>query len=96
LKGGNSPVNLIHRDDVIEILKLIIERDLWGQTINIAAPIHPLRKDLYPYLAKKYNYSLPEYLPTDESSFKIISTEKLENLLNYSFKFPDPMEFSFG
>lgn len=95
LKGGNCPVNLIHRDDVIDILKLIITGNCWGETINISAPVHPLRKDLYPYLAKKYNYSLPEYLPTDQSSYKIISTEKQQRLINFSFKFPNPMEFSF-
>lgn len=96
LKGGNCPVNLIHRDDVIGILKMMINGKVWNQTINISAPLHPLRKDLYPYLAKKYNYPLPEYIPSDDSSFKIISTEKLNKLLSYSFKFPDPMEFSFG
>jgi len=95
LKGGNSPVNLIHRDDVIQILNVVIKGNYWNDTINISAPVHPLRKELYPYLAEKYNYPLPEYLLADQSPFKIISIEKLKSLVNYNFKFPDPKEFSF-
>jgi nucleoside-diphosphate-sugar epimerase len=96
LKMGNAPVNLIHRDDVIGIINDVIEKDYWNNTLNISAPQHPLRKDLYPALAKKYNYPLPYYIEDDDSPFKIVSIEKLKRELNYQFKYPDPLRFSFN
>lgn len=96
LKMGNTPVNLIHRDDVIGIILTILKKDFWNDTLNICAPEHPIRKIIYPYLAAKYNYPTPHYIDDDQSPFKIVSTEKLKAELNYSFKFPDPHHFPYN
>lgn len=96
LRMGNAPVNLIHRDDVIHILLELIKRNKWNETFNICCPRHPLRKDLYPFLAQKYNYEMPEYLADDISDFKIINIEKLQKEIGYNFKFSDPQEFLYS
>lgn len=93
VKAGNAPVNLIHRDDVIQIINSVIKNNYWNQTLNISSPKHPLRKDFYVQLAERYHYAKPQYDLSDTSTNKIVSIEKLIRDLNYSFKFPDPVEF---
>lgn len=93
LKMGNAPVNLIHRDDVIGIIYFLLQKNIWNETYNISAPIHPLRKELYPYLAERYGYALPGFDPFDHTSFKVISSKKIFKDLAYEFKYPDPKSF---
>ena len=92
LAGGAKPVNLIHRDDVIEIICQLINKDSWNHTLNICAPLHPNRKDFYTHLAERYNFEMP-YFSMEKSDFKIIGIEKLQSLINYTFVYPDPILF---
>ncbi len=92
---GDEPLNLIHRDDVIGIIEAIIEQEKWGQTYNICSPLHPLKKDFYKELAERFGYEQPEFIPAEKQHFKIINTEKLTSELKYSFKYPDPMKYSY-
>lgn len=95
LKMGNAPVNLIHRDDVIGIIYSLIQKNKWNETYNVSAPEHPLRKDLYPYLAERYGYPLPHYDLSGKSSFKVINIDKIIRDINYKFKFTDPQNFTY-
>ena len=47
IDNAGTPVNLIHRDDCIEILWKIIDADKWGYVFNACADEHPLRTDFY-------------------------------------------------
>lgn len=93
LQGGNTPVNLIHRDDLIQIIYSLFPHVIGNETLNVSAPVHPLRKILYPDLAKRYGFLQPEYDDIDHSSFKIINIQKLLEIIPYEFKFPDPASF---
>ncbi|HVY54259.1 MAG TPA: SDR family NAD(P)-dependent oxidoreductase, partial [Thermodesulfobacteriota bacterium] len=37
IQGGGSPVNLIHRDDCVEILYRVISQNVWGVVLNACA-----------------------------------------------------------
>lgn len=80
---------------MIGIIFSLIQYNLWNKTFNICSPVHPLRKDLYPRLAEKYGYETPQYDLGDNSSYKIINTDKLDKLLEYQYKFPDPEKFTY-
>ncbi len=92
---GEEPLNLIHRDDVIGIIEAIIEQGKWGETYNICSPLHPLKKDFYKELADRFGYDQPEFIAPEKQLFKIVSTSKLSSELNYTFKYPDPMKYSY-
>jgi nucleoside-diphosphate-sugar epimerase len=95
LTNGDERVNLIHRDDAIAIIQEIIEQEKWGETYNICSPMHPLKKDFYKDLAERFNYEQPEFIDSENQSFKIVSAEKLMDQLNYTFKYPNPMEYTY-
>jgi len=90
VKNGNAPVNLIHRDDCIQIIFEIIKQGVWGQILNGCSDMHPLRKDYYSEQAKLIGVDPPTFDDSDTPNFKIISNKKLKKILNYRFKYPDP------
>lgn len=90
---GDAPVNLIHRDDCIGILKRIIEQEKWGEVYNACADEHPMRKDFYPAATLALGLEPPSFQEMEETHFKLISSQKLKEDLPYVFRHPDPMHF---
>jgi len=90
VKNGNAPVNLIHRDDCIQIIFEIIQQDVWGQILNGCCDKHPLRKEYYTLQAKIIGVDLPTFDDSDITNYKIISNKKLKKILSYRFKYSDP------
>jgi hypothetical protein len=85
-------LNLIHRDDCIEIILQIIQKDMWGETYNAVADIHPKRRDWYLNAARKLEIEIPEFASDQNEGYKIISNKKIKSALDYSFIYPDPLQ----
>jgi nucleoside-diphosphate-sugar epimerase len=92
IPNGLSPVNLIHLDDCIGIIKSVIQQNYWGHTINASALSHPTKKEFYTRAAEKYNGSSASF-KEENQQFKIISSEKLIRDLSYEFEHPDLMKW---
>mgnify|MGYP007000051215 CR=1 len=74
LENSNSPVNLIHRKDVINIIINLISTNNFNITLNCVCNHHPAKKDLYEYHAKKLNVSTPKFLKSDTLTKLVEST----------------------
>lgn len=92
VKNGDSPVNLIHRDDCIKIIQLIIQKNLWGKVYNACADYHPNRKDYYTKAANNLGIAAPTFIKSEVNSYKIVNSNKLKEQLEYTFLYPDPSE----
>ncbi len=88
----DSNVNLIHRDDCIGIISQIVEQEIWGEVFNCCADTHPTKKEFYTQAAKSIGAPAPEFVESDVNSFKIISNNKVKQVLNYEFLHPDLMK----
>lgn len=78
VRGGNNPINLIHREDLVSILYVLEIRPDF-QLINTVAPYHPLKKDYYGKWAA--NLKLEEIkFSNEETSDRIVESEVLEDL----------------
>lgn len=94
ISNGSAPVNLVHRDDCIEVMVQIIEKQQWNEIFNVCADKHPTRAEFYVKQAKQQGLEPPTFKPEEKgATFKVISNKKLKAALNYEFKFPDPMGF---
>jgi len=91
----DSNVNLIHRDDCIEIISQIVEQDVWGEVFNCCADTHPTKREFYTHAAQSIGYPAPEFTNSGTNSFKIISNQKVKQILNYTFLHPDLMKIKF-
>jgi len=90
LPNGDAPVNLIHRDDCVQIIYQIIKNEIWGEIFNACSDFHPTRKNFYTERAKLIGLEPPTFNEKEKSSYKIVSNKKLKKFLNYDFKYPDP------
>lgn len=87
LKQGNAPVNLIHLDDCIGLLRHIIREKVWGYTLNACAAQHPTRRDFYPAAAAYLGLEAPTFSQEPATnSGKIIDTTLLRQTTNYQFR----------
>lgn len=93
VKKGNAPINLIHRDDCVEIICRILKRKMTDEVFNAVSDGHPPRSHYYTAAARYYGVEVPDFAPDPETDYKIVSNKKLKAMLNYRFKYPNPMDF---
>jgi nucleoside-diphosphate-sugar epimerase len=89
---AGTPVNLIHRDDCVEILSQIIEKNIWGEVFNACSPVHPTKKEFYSKAAEVSDLPTPEFDDIHEK-YKIINSDKLVQRLGYRFKYSSPVDY---
>lgn len=82
LKGQNWPVNLIHRDDCVEFIKIVIERKLQNSTYSLTADEHPTRKEFYTQYCLEKEIPLPEFDQEDQSHKTPVSNEEMRKFFN--------------
>lgn len=93
LDTGQIPVNYIHRDDIIEIVYQLIQKDKWGEVFNLVAPKHPTRQEVYEQNARQFDFEVPTFIENQPKDFKIINSNKIIKFLDYQFKYDNPLEF---
>lgn len=87
-KGADTPVNYIHRDDVISVVNQLISN--WpeeNRVLNLVSDEHPTRKEVHEKMAEKYGFEAPIWVEP-----KLIASK----IVNSSFKNADlksPLEF---
>ena len=86
IENPEGPINLIHQTDCIGIIEAILQQDSKGnETFNAVAPFHPTRKEYYTQKAIELNLSLPEFDESKHSIGKLITSDKVEQVLGYIF-----------
>ena len=78
-------VNMIHKEDCIEIIHTIIDQNCWGQTFNACSNHHPTRREFYTIAKLSNDFEIPEFEDNDVYEWKIISSKKLQDMLDYTF-----------
>lgn len=94
LDKGNAPVNLIHQADCIGIIHKIIEEEITNEIFNGVSDGHPPKKMYYPAAAEALELEPPAFTEDGSKDYKVVSNRKLKQMLNYDFKYPNPMDFS--
>ena len=91
-KTHDSLVNYVHRDDVVDIIELCIERKVESKIFDVTAPMHPKLSVVYSQNGKAFGWE-DTYFESDEVLGKVVSSEKWVKYLGYEFLKPDPLEF---
>ena len=93
VRQPESPVNMIHKVDCINIIEEVLNKDIFGEIFNCCASSHPAKKEFYSLFAKLLNLPLPNFEEDEKKEFKIIDNSKLLKELNYSFIHDDLLRF---
>ncbi len=91
VSGGDTPVNLVHRDDVLGALLSVIERGVEDITLNVCAPQHPTRQAVYTRQAERSGLAPPRFTEPHLQGYKLVSSEALQTALGFTFLYPDPL-----
>lgn len=95
LTGGESPVNLVHQADCIQIIHQVINQQRKNQVYNVVSDAHPTRKEFYQSAAKHFNLpAAPSFKEAAGQNHKVVSNEKVKKDLDYTFIYPNPMNLT--
>lgn len=86
-----TPINFVHRNDVINATKFIIEKDLSG-IFNLCSNTHPTKEEIYSFNSKKYNFEKPIFLENKNFFNRLIDGSKIEKK-GFAYKYENPFEF---
>lgn len=81
----DSPVNLIHQIDCVNIIGRVIEQEVWGEVFNACAGSHPTKRDFYGQAKQSLGQPSPNFAKANKPAFKIVSSQKLRRVLKYEF-----------
>lgn len=85
LTNGHAPVNLIHLQDCISIIKTSISKGWWNVTMNAVHPLHPTKKEYYAQEALLRGIKPPKYITCNEVNSKKVDSTWLINVKKYHF-----------
>jgi nucleoside-diphosphate-sugar epimerase len=81
----DAPINLVHRDDCIELILQLIEKEIKGELFNVVAPYHPGRFDYYSRKARSINLPDPTFSAKTGKRGKIVSSRHIMTTMDYVF-----------
>lgn len=89
---GQQGVNLVHLEDVIAAITLLLQAPKGGHIYNICAPSHPARNVFYPQMARLLGMEPPHFLESQSNDKgKIIDGSRICNELGFEYQYPDPL-----
>lgn len=88
LENGNSPVNLVHRNDVIYMLLKVLELQKFGELFNCVFPAHPSKSAYYTQKANEFQLEPPTFKANENTIHKIVSSQKAMDVLAFEFNYP--------
>ena len=89
---GQHGVNLVHLQDVIAAIELLLQAPKGGRIYNICAPKHPARGVFYPQMARELGLPVPVFSDNPENgSGKIVDGSRICNELGFEYQYPDPL-----
>lgn len=92
IKNAQAKVNLVHRDDCLNILCAIINDNVWQHSFNVSSDAHPNKQTFYTHAAKALGVEPAKCDMRAQPSYKIIDSTKVKTKLNYQFIYPDVMK----
>ncbi len=91
IPNGNHPVNLIFREDAILLVVNCIEKEIWGETLNGCATVHPSKSEYYTFACEQFGLEKPTFVGTELG--KSISNEKSKKLLDFKYIMDNPYDY---
>lgn len=91
VSGANVAVNLVHLDDCVNAVSLILSGRDTQSVYNLAAPIHPTRGEFYVIASQHLGLPPPEFNQQQQPS-KTIDGQLICQDLGFEYRHPDPIK----
>ena len=91
LSNGSHGVNLVHLDDVVSAITLLLQTPKGGRVYNLCAPKHPSRDAFYRAVSRQLGLTPPTFLPSPSGETgKLIDGSRICNELGFEYSYDDP------
>ncbi|AHG21872.1 hypothetical protein Z042_21350 [Chania multitudinisentens RB-25] len=90
VKGGSQGVNLVHQDDVIAAIQLLLKLPKGRHVYNLCAPSHPAKREFYPALAEQLQLQPPQFAEEQEQEGRLVDGSRICKELGFEYQYPDP------
>lgn len=88
---GHHGVNLVHLEDVVAAITLLLQAPKGGHIYNLCAPGHPDRATFYTLMARELGLEPPQFRPAKGGEGRIIDGSRICNELGFEYQYPDPL-----
>ncbi|MCG8709031.1 SDR family oxidoreductase [Brenneria sp. 4F2] len=91
LSGATHGVNLVHQEDVLAAIQLLLKLPSGGHLYNLCAPQHPAKQDYYSVQAQRLNLTPPQFVADkDETAGRVVDGQRICRELGFDYQYPDP------
>lgn len=91
LENGAHGVNLVHLDDVVSAITLLLQTPKGGRVYNLCAQKHPSRATFYPAVSRQLGLAPPTFLPSASGETgKLIDGSRICSELGFEYSYDDP------
>ncbi|CRH29959.1 SDR family oxidoreductase [Pantoea ananatis] len=93
LPNGSHGVNLVHLDDVVEAIMLLLQTPKGGRTFNLCSLKHPSRAHFYPGVSRQLGMTPPTFAAeASDDSGKLIDGSRICHELGFEYRYDDPQK----
>lgn len=90
--NGAHGVNLVHLEDVISAITLLLQAPKGGHIYNLCAPDHPTRAEFYSLMARQMNLDAPVFRAEAQNGHgKLVDGNRICNELGFEYQYPNPL-----
>ncbi|EKM0374283.1 SDR family oxidoreductase [Cronobacter turicensis] len=90
--NGDHGVNLVHLEDVIGAITLLLQSPKGGHIYNLCAPQHPARAEFYPVMARQLGLEPPRFSESPAGTKgKLIDGNRICHELGFEYLYPNPL-----
>jgi hypothetical protein len=91
MRAADTPVNLVHTQDVARFMAYMIKMELYSQDYNLVSDDHPGRALFYSQIMACHNLTPPKW-STDDSVHRLISNRKSKST-GFNYLHPNLLEY---
>jgi nucleoside-diphosphate-sugar epimerase len=90
--NGAHGVNVVHLEDVISAITLLLQAPKGGHIYNLCAPDHPTRAEFYSLMARQMNLDAPVFSTEAQNGRgKLVDGNRICNELGFEYQYPNPL-----
>lgn len=93
LKEANQPVNLVHLEDCLSAISLILANPNGQRIFHLCAPQHPTRQAYYSEMAKRFGLADLQFSEENKPLIRTIKASKICKELGFTYLYEDPYQF---
>lgn len=93
LSGAQQPVNLVHLDDCLTAISLLLSKPNGQRLFHLCAPQHPTKQAYYSKIAERFSLAPLHFYEENQPLVRQINGEKICRELGFHYQHPDPYRF---